>query len=93
MTPLPEIMRPYKELWGDFSDEFYSAEHEYEIKGARQLNWLGFDAYFYQVRTHPIPLDEFMKNRLNGTPRWWEGVTDYRGMLDSLGKITYEKLW
>ena len=34
-----------------------------------------------------------MKSRLRQTPSWRDGITNYRGMLDYLGKVKYEKLW
>jgi len=93
MTPIPEVMRPSKDLWGDFGDEFFTAKQEYEIMGCRQIRWLWFDKLFYQANKYPMPLDELMKIRLRETPDWRDGLANYRSMLDYLGKVRYEKLW
>ena len=95
MTPLPEVMRPYKDLWGDFSDEFYNCEQEYEVRNRRRIGYIHFDKLFYQANRYPVPLADLMKDRLprSASWRWKHGIASYRSMLDYLGGVKYERLW
>ncbi len=96
MTPLPEVMRPYKDLWGDFSDEFYTHENEYVLRGRRRERYIQFDQLFYQSNRYPLPLEKIVEQRLDRlrrTTRWSTAIAEYRSILDYLGSVEYERIF
>lgn len=93
-SPLPEVMRPYQEIWRVYTDDFYDPHYDVIIKTDRRLDdRLSLDAFVYQTRRSPAELKTIFQLRTNLKSNWWERLPDYRGYLDSMSKIKYRRLW
>ena len=91
---LPEIMRPYQEIWGDFTDELYHPKYDRILRTDRRLDGrVTVDSFVYQTTRNPEEIREVFKLRKQLEQDWWKKMPDYRAYLDSLSKITYRKLW
>lgn len=93
-SPLPEVMRPYQEIWGAFTDEFYHPRYDAIIRKDRRLdNSISVDAFLYQTRRSNAELKIIFDLRVKLKKDWWESLPDYRGYLDSMSEIKYRQLW
>lgn len=93
-SPLPEVMRPYQEIWRKFTDDFYDPRIDIIIKMDRRLDdRASVDTFFYQTKRSPGELKNIFEMRSKLSYSWWTGMADYRGYLDSLSTIKYHKLW
>ena len=93
-SPLPEIMRPYQDIWGKFTDDFYDPHIDAMINTDRRLgSRISIDAFVYQTKRSPDELKNIFEMRSKLKQKWWASIPDYRGYLDSLSTIKYHKLW
>jgi hypothetical protein len=93
-SPLPEVMRPYQEIWGKYTNDFYNPHYDTIIKTDRRLdNRISIDAFIYQTRRSPAELKKIFDMRSKLKHDWWKKLPDYRGYLDSMSEIKYRKLW
>jgi len=93
-SPLPELMRLYQEKWPQFTDDFYDPKYDKIIGKDRRLdNRIYMDTFVYQITHYPQTVDEVFAVRKNLDNDLWYKVTDYRGYLDSKGRIHYRHLW
>lgn len=93
-SPLPELMRLYQEKWTAFTNDFYDPKYD-KITGddRRDDSRIYMDTFVYQITHYPHSVDEVFALRKNLETDLWHKVTDYRGYLDSKGKIGYRQLW
>ncbi len=93
-SPLPEVMRPYQEVWGAFTDDLYDARYDILLGVDRRTDpRVTVDTYLYQTRRTPEQLREIFTLRQQTNSSWWMKLADYRGYLDSLSTIKYRILW
>ncbi len=91
MTTLPEIMRPYREVWADGTGEFFFPDYDcpdFDVaNGTVKLDMLVYMAN----RRDPEYLARALEWRRNAP--WMQRLADLRAILDAAGKIEYRKLW
>lgn len=93
MTPLPEIMRPYLELFPTQTEDFFSLDYRNLPNNRSIAEPLSPDMRLYMIREYPMSVTE-LGNKRRGFPlQWRDQVNDIRAMLDSLGTVQYKKLW
>lgn len=93
-SPLPEVMRPYQELWRRYTDDFYDEKYDRKFHTDRRIgDRISLDAYIYQTRRDINFLKEMLEVRkaLN-YPEYYR-MTDLRGFLDANNKISLKKLF
>ena len=96
MTHLPEIMRPFVEVWGD-----YSARHIGFIrpngKTRSHLEPPKVDHFLYVTDKPPFPVEKLIEMRLAPAVRsklqFREQLADDRAALEIHGKTVYRRLW
>jgi hypothetical protein len=93
-SPLPELMRLYQEVWPAFTDDFYDPKYDKITGNDRRVDSrIYMDTFVYQITHYPQTVDQVFAVRKNLDIDLWQKVTDYRGYLDSKGKIGYRQLW
>lgn len=93
-SPLPELMRLYQEVWPKFTDDLYDPKYDKITGNDRRVDSrIYMDTFVYQITHYPQTIDQVFAVRKNLDDDLWQKVTDYRGYLDSRGKIEYRKLW
>ena len=96
MTRLPEVMRPFKEVWGD-----YSASHinfvRPEGKTFSHIMPPPVDHFLYVTSVHPFPVEKLIEIRLAPEIREKlpaaQKLADDRAALEVHGKTVYRRLW
>lgn len=96
MTRLPEIMRPFVEVWGD-----YSARHIGFIrpngKTRSHLEPPYVDQFLYVTDKPPFPVEKLIEMRLAPAVRsklqLRDQLADDRAALEIHGKTVYRRLW
>ena len=96
MTRLPEVMRPFREVWGD-----YSAAHINFVRpGGKTFSHIlppPVDHFLYVTGVHPFPVEKLIEIRMAPDvrkkllPR--EQLADDRAALEVHGKTVYRRLW
>ncbi len=96
MTRLPEIMRPFKEVWGD-----YTRRHINFVRpNGKTLSHIippPVDHFLYLSDTLPYPVEKLIEIRL--VPEYRkklplrEQLADDRAALELHGKTVYRRLW
>ena len=106
MTHLPEIMRPFRDVWGDFS----TRQMNYRLgEGvtASHLRPPRVDHFLYLTDSPPFPVEKLSQLREQDRERrwgarqdlparqrcWWEIIGDERAALEAYGKLEYIDLW
>jgi len=102
MTCLPEIMRPFREVWGDFANRHLN----YRQEDGRTISHTlppQVDHFQYLTHTPPFSVEELSQLREQRRAKrrspaeqervWWETIGDERAALDSYGKLEYFNLW
>lgn len=92
MTLLPEVMRPYKEIFSKQTDDFFDPKYEYIPFTLTQLR-MSPKMRQYMTVNHPRSAMELYEERKNFTYVIYEYISDICSALDSLGKVSYKKLW
>jgi hypothetical protein len=94
LSPMPESMRLYQEVWGDFTNDFYDPKYDAALNIDRRMDTrTSMDIFVYMVSQYPQPHHELFNVRKNLDLEWWDKLPDYRGYLDSRGQIGYRDLW
>lgn len=96
MTRLPEIMRPFVEVWGD-----YSARHINFIrpngKNIYHLAPQWVDQFLYVTDKPPFPVEKLIEMRLvpelRNKLQLRDQLADDRAALEIHGKTVYRRLW
>ena len=92
MTPLPEVMRPYKEIFSKQTDDFYAAEYD-NIPFNRSQIPFAPKVRLYMVNNYPMSVMELYQRRKNFSKSLIANISDICAALDSLGNVSYKKLW
>ena len=92
MTPLPEVMRPYKEIFSKQTDDFYAAEYD-NIPFNRSQIPFAPKVRLYMVNNYPMSVMELYLRRKDFSKSLIANISDICAALDSLGKVSYKKLW
>lgn len=93
-SPLPEVMRPYQEIWGDYTDDFYAPHYDRLLRLDRRLDSrTSVDAFVYQTRRSSAEIRDIFNLRRQRDDSWWRKLPDYRGYLDSMSTATSRRLW
>jgi len=93
MTPLPEIMRPYKDIWSNATDDFFDPKY-FEIPyNSSVAEPISIDMFLYMTNKYPKTFQEIQSARWKFPLEWTKKLSDIRAALDWHGKINYEKLW
>jgi hypothetical protein len=92
MTPLPEVMRPYKEIFSKQTDDFYAAEYD-NIPFNRSQIPFAPKVRLYMVNNYPLSVMELYQRRKDFSKSLIANISDICAALDSLGKVSYKKLW
>ena len=89
---LPEVMRPYKEVWYKQSQQFFDPFNKMPfcrtVAGPIPL-----DMYLYMTRDYPIPFEQVIKERQMENLDWLRRLADYRAECDYYSKVEHKKLW
>ncbi len=94
LSPMPEVMRLYQEVWPKFTDDFYDPKYDVLINSDRRLDTrTSMDVFVYMLTHYPQTTQQIFDIRKNLGLDWWDKLPDYRGYLDSRGKIGYRELW
>jgi len=94
LSPFPEPMRLYQEIWPKFTDDFYSIKYDAILGRQTWLDTMtSMDVYVYMLTGYPKTAQEVFDIRKKLDLKWWDKLPDYRGYLDSKGKIEYIDLW
>jgi hypothetical protein len=96
MTRLPEIMRPFREVWGD-----YSARHINFVRpNGKTLSHIippPVDHFLYVTDIRPFPVEKLIEIRLTPEIRTkmsvWDQLADDRAAWELHGKTVYRRLW
>ena len=96
MTRLPEVMRPFLEVWGD-----YSASHinfiRPEGKTFSHIQPPPVDHFLYVTGVRPFPVEKLVEIRMTPEMRkklsLHEQLADDRAALEVFGKTVYRRLW
>ena len=91
MTKLPEIMRPFKEQFSQFSQKHFSGKRN--GKPVCRTHPFMLDIFCYVSPTPPYPVTELLQIRKNMRLDNWKRLADYRAFLEYNSNIYYEKLW
>ena len=91
MTHLPEVLRLFKEYWGDFSDRHFSGG--YDGRMFSRDNPMRLDVFCFAVPHPPFPVDELLRLRQRIDFDCWQRLADQRAFLDYNSQISWEKLW
>ena len=91
MTRLPEVMRPFKEYFGSFSQKHFSGRRNGKMVCRTQPFQL--DIFSYVTPQMPFSLKELYDLRKDKRIDLYERLADYRALLEANSKIYYEKLW
>lgn len=92
MTPLPEVMRPYKELFSKQTDDFFDTKYEYIPFFRASLNIFP-KMRQYMLNEYPLTTMELYHERKNFASGIIQQISDICAALDSLGQVSYKKLW
>jgi len=92
MTPLPEVMRPYREIFTKQTDDFFDLKYDH-IPFNRSLLPISPKTRQYMVRKYPYSAMELYERRKNLSLNTLERISDICAALDSLGEVRYRKLW
>jgi len=94
LTPTPETMRLYQEVWPQFTDDFYDPKYDAILGNDRRLDTrTSMDVFVYMISHYPQSKDALFEIRRKLDLEWWDKLPDYRGYLDSRGEIGYRDLW
>ena len=79
-SPLPELMRLYREVWPEFTNEFYDRKYDLYLNENRILDErISLDAFVYQITKYDLDLDEILKQRQTQLDdAWWRKTLGYR---------------
>lgn len=91
MTRLPEVMRPFQEQFGAFSQKHFSGKRHGRMVCRTQPFLL--DIFCYVTPAPPYPVAELFKIRKNMRLDSWKLMADERAFLEYNSEIYYEKLW
>ena len=92
MTPLPEVMRPYREIFTVQTDDFFDLKYDH-IPFNRSLIPFSPRARQYMVRKYPYSAMDLYRRRKDFAKDVTESISDICAALDSLGEVRYRKLW
>ena len=92
MTPLPEVMRPYREIFTKQTEDFFNPAYEH-IPFNRSLLPISPKTRQYMLKKYPLSAIELYQRRKNFAFDVLEHITDICAALDSLGEVRYKKLW
>ncbi len=91
MTRLPEIMRPFKEQFGKFSQKHFSGKRNGKL--VCRTHPFILDIFCYVTPQAPYPVPELLQIRKNMRIDNWKRMADLRAFLEYNSEIYYEKLW
>lgn len=93
LTPLPETMRPYKEIWTAETDDFF--DPAMRNPSGLNVNPISVDMYLYMTTRYPESFEKVFSERrkIAKSLNWHQQLSDIRAAIDYYGKITYKKLW
>ena len=92
MTPLPEVMRPYREIFSRQTDDFFDPKYD-NIPFNRALIPISPKMRQYMVRKYPLSAVELYQRRKKFAFDPVQHISDICAALDSLGEVGYRKLW
>ena len=96
MTLLPEIIRPFREQWGDFSTEQMNFKLENGLTYSH-YEYQPVDYFLYMTDNPPFSVEKLILRRLEPEVRQkltpFEQLSDDRAAWESFGKISYRRLW
>lgn len=94
LSPLPEVMRLYQEVWPKFTDDFYDPKYDAILHIDRRIDTrTSMDVFVYMLTKYSQTTQQVFDIRKDLDLDWWDKLPDYRGYLDSQGKIGYRNLW
>lgn len=100
LSPLPEVMRLYQEVWQDFTNDFYDPAYDAATGQGRKAEervvldaFVTMDTFVYQTTRYPQSVEQVFDTRRKLEIEWWNKLADLRAYLDSRGEIGYRKLW
>jgi hypothetical protein len=91
MTPLPEVLRPFKDYFYNFSNFYYSGVLNDRIVSLRRPVTL--DIFCYGLTKLPKSLDDIFALTCLKRTKEWQKLADKRAYLENQSKVYYEKLW
>ena len=91
MTPLPEVLRPFKDYFYNFSNFYYSGVLNDRIVSLRRP--VTFDIFCYGLTKLPKSLDYIFALTCLKRTKDWQKLADKRAYLENNSKVYYEKLW
>lgn len=91
MTHLPEVLRPYKDYWGEFSTRHFSGKLNGRMYSREVPTRV--DVFCYAVPEPPFPVAELFQLRLKLKLNPWLRMADYRAFLEYNSHVAYEKQW
>ena len=92
MTPLPEVMRPYREIFTKQTEDFFDPSYEH-IPFNRSLLPISPKTRQYMLKKYSRSAIELYQRRKNFAFDVLQHITDICATLDSLGEVRYRKLW
>ncbi len=94
-SPLPEVMRPYQEVWTDYTNDFYHPRRDVAFD-RRTDTRITLDAWVYQMTQYPqsvAEVFEFRRSLPDAKVDPHNRITDYRAYLDHLSEVSHRPLW
>ena len=89
MTTLPEIMRPYRELFPELTDDYFSLNYRHIPFNRCIAEPLSPDMAFYMTSKYPLSIRQLRVRRSFLPFSWQEHANDIRVELDALNLIQY----
>jgi hypothetical protein len=94
LSPFPESMRLYQEVWPQFTDDYYDPKYDAILGIDRRTDTrTSMDVFIYMTSHYPQTREQLFDFRKRLDLEWWDKLPDYRGYLDARGMIGYRKLW
>lgn len=89
MTPTPQVMRPFRDLWGKVTDAHYRPtlpDPRFELP-------VPVDSYLYMTPHPPVPVEEQFKLRMAFPLRPGSRIADLRAILEYQRGVRWRALW
>ena len=92
MTQLPEIMRPYKDVYPAQTEDFFMPKFmtSANLRGQGPVTP---KIRVYMLRNYPQTALELLQTQIAPRGDLWRQSANFCAALDSLGEISYRKLW
>ena len=92
MTPLPEVMRPYREIFTKQTEDFFNPAYGH-IPFNRSLLPISPKTRQYMLKKYAYSAMELYHRRKNFAFEILQHISEICAALDSLGEVRYKKLW